>query len=313
MKYIKLFAVALGLAVMTSCSDDKSYNTAQDVTVEMGKAEVSVKEHSGRFYLPINVTGEANGDIKVTVKVEGVGSNPAQPFEDHNGAWSGNYIVTSETINIPKGETSVDVEISAVDDKEINDDRTFTVTLEKAEGAKIGNPASTVVTLQDNDKVPYERIQGEWTLNYRDWNNIQSSLNFTLSGYAEGSIGYGHSLKMEGMWTEYAEGGATTGSLYFFDDEASDTRYVEIVFPQTIGKYVSDPSMSMWLLYAADSKNGIQLYIDEHYIVGQVSADYQTITFDEGVGFVWWIDNASFTSEDAGGINAAMDIVMTRR
>lgn len=312
MKYIKLLAIALGLVVVSSCNDDKDYNTAEGVTVEMGETEVSVKEHSGRFYLPINVKGDPNGIVKVKIKVEATGSNPAVPFEERNGEWSGNYIITSETLNIPADEKTANVEISTVDDKIINDDRTFIVSIESAEGAAIGTPSSTLVTLQDNDKIPYERIQGEWTMSYADWDGLPASLNFTLSGYDENSIGYGHSLKMEGMWTEYSESGATTGSLYFFDDEASDTRYVELTLPQTIGKFINDPTMDLWLLYAEEGPNGTSLYDQETYIVGYVSDDYQTITFDENIGFGWYIANASF-SQQAGGIDAATHIVMTRR
>ncbi len=313
MNYIKLFAVALGLVVMSSCSDDKDYNTASGVSVEMGETEVSIKEHKGRFYVPINVIGEANGAIKVKLKVEGTGSSQAQPYENRNGEWSGNYIITSEELNIPKGEVSVSVEITAVDDKIQNDDRTFIISIESAEGATIGSPSSTLVTLQDNDKIPYERVQGDWTMNYRDWDNVEGSMNVSLVGYDEDSGSYGKILQFEGMVSQYAEDGETSARLYFYDDEATDTRYVELSMPQTIGNFYSDTSYSIWLLFGmreADGEGG--MYLSNYTITGIVSEDYQTITFDEGLGVAWYVA-ASDWSAELGGIDVATDIVLQKR
>lgn len=312
MKYIKLFAVALGLVAISSCSDEKTYNSAAGVTVEMGQTEVSVKEHSGRFYVPINVKGDANGDIKVKIKVEGTGSNQALPFEERNGEWSGNYIVTSEELNIPKGEVSVNVEITTVDDKIQNDDRTFLVTIESVEGASIGSPASTLVTLRDNDKVPYERVQGDWTMTFRDWDNIETSMRVSLVGYDEDSGSYGKILQFEGMMSQYAENTSTSASLYFYDDEATDTRYVEVTVPQIIGNYVNDPSFSIWLLYGARNADGESgMYLSNNTIRGVVSDDYTTIVFDQGVGFGWYVATSDW-SDELGGVDVAIDIVLTK-
>lgn len=66
----------------------------------MADSQITVKESEGQFFVPIKVDGKANGDVKVTVKVEGTGNNPAQPFEEHNGEWSGNFILVSSTLTI---------------------------------------------------------------------------------------------------------------------------------------------------------------------------------------------------------------------
>ena len=66
------------------------------------------------------MTGDPNGPVKVKIVVEASASNPALPFEEKEGKWSGNYIITSETINIPADEKTANVEISTVDDLEEN-------------------------------------------------------------------------------------------------------------------------------------------------------------------------------------------------
>ncbi len=48
----------------------------------MADSQITVKESEGQFFVPIKVDGKANGDVKVTVKVEGTGNNPAQPTEN---------------------------------------------------------------------------------------------------------------------------------------------------------------------------------------------------------------------------------------
>ena len=61
MKYVKLFALAAGAFMLTACSDDNDFNSASDVTVEMAKSEITVKENAGTFNVPVKVTGDPNG------------------------------------------------------------------------------------------------------------------------------------------------------------------------------------------------------------------------------------------------------------
>lgn len=59
---------------MVSCSDSNDYNSASNVTVAMQSAQIVTKESKGLFYVPIVVTGEPNGPIKVEVSVKGEGN-----------------------------------------------------------------------------------------------------------------------------------------------------------------------------------------------------------------------------------------------
>ena len=142
-------------AFFAACSDDDaSWNTNADVTVEMGKTEVKVKEGAGLFNVPIVVKGETTAPVRVHVSMRESGSNPAKKDV--------NYMVTDTTIVISDGAGKV--EVKTVDDDEINENRTFEVYIVSADGAKVGANSSTNVVLRDNDSEFYEKLQGVWKM-----------------------------------------------------------------------------------------------------------------------------------------------------
>lgn len=154
--------------MFTACSDSDDFNTNGDVTVDMQEATVSVRESAGLFNVPIVVNGEANGPIVVHVETTPETSNPAYAYECVDGEVTGNYTVTSYDVVIPKGSTSANIQIMAIDNTEENDSRFFNVTIASVEGAVIGQNPTTEVELRDNDQDPYEKLTGFWTLKYND-------------------------------------------------------------------------------------------------------------------------------------------------
>lgn len=141
-------------ATFVSCSDDDDVNTAV-ATVAFGEQTYSVKENKGLFTIPVVVEGELNGPVIVDVEVS---ANSPECKEDVN------YFVTSKHITINPAKKSSYVEIKTIDDRNINADRQFTLTIVKAEGAQISSTlASANITLRDNDDIPYERMAGKWT------------------------------------------------------------------------------------------------------------------------------------------------------
>lgn len=158
MKYIKLFMLLAVVSLFAACSSDDDFNT-KEATVGFASDSVVTKESAGIVNIPISVTGVRNGNVTVTVKAEEEGVNPAK--EDVN------YMITSKTINI-KADTlasgTMNVEVKMVDDSEINENRTFKLTIVSANGAKIEGNASTIVTIRDNDAAFYEKFFGKWNL-----------------------------------------------------------------------------------------------------------------------------------------------------
>lgn len=144
----------MAASVMVSCSSDDNINTAA-ATVGFKDGEVSVKESKGIFYVPIVVEGETNGAITLEIAAED--KTPDNCKEDVH------YLITSKNIIIPKGKKEVNVEIRAVDDRVINPDREFNLSIKNVSGATTDDTRSIAkVTMRDNDDIPYERMAGTW-------------------------------------------------------------------------------------------------------------------------------------------------------
>lgn len=178
--YIKLFMLLATIPVFIACSDDDDYNT-KEATIGFESTTYTTKESAGILNVPVNINGLRNGNVSFTVKAEEVGTNPAK--EDVN------YMITDKTLNLNADtlETgTVNVEIKMVDDSEINDDRTFKLTIVQANGAEIVS-GETTITIRDNDAAFYEKFFGKWTLSGtevvdNDGNTAPFSADITISG-----------------------------------------------------------------------------------------------------------------------------------
>lgn len=274
MKYIKLLTIALATTSMVACSDDDAnWNSASDVTVSMAQTEISVKENKGIFNVPVSVEGEANGPIQVTVEVAEVGENPA--MDDVH------YLVTSKTIVIPADATTGNIEISTVDNGEINEARQFDITIVSVEGAQVGANITTTVNLKDNDAAFYEKLQGAWKMNFTSRYDGEASWSVNVVGYDEGEEGYDKTLFINGV---LGYSFCALEMSYFFDT-ASKSGYVEI----PLGTYVAD----------YDDANGIYActVTDDGYIAlegsikGQWNEDFTEITFEEDKQLILYVIN----------------------
>lgn len=159
MKYLKLFMLLLVACTFAACSDDDNNNTNGETTVSFANATLKLKESAGLINIPIKVEGARNGDVSVVVKAEEVGESPA--VEDKH------YIITSKSVRVKADEetsATLNIETKIVDDDEINTDRTFKLTIVSANGAKIGENASVLVTIRDNENAFYEQFFGTWTI-----------------------------------------------------------------------------------------------------------------------------------------------------
>lgn len=253
-------------AFFAACSDDDaSWNTNADVTVEMGKTEVKVKEGAGLFNVPIVVKGETTAPVRVHVSMRESGSNPAKKDV--------NYMVTDTTIVISDGAGKV--EVKTVDDDEINENRTFEVYIVSADGAKVGANSSTNVVLRDNDSEFYEKLQGVWKMKCVTTKGAQE-WSVTVTGGDEESEDYNHYLYVSGMmgydWTmavlKYDYDKATKqGSLAF--DELGAYKFADGV------DFGLGNDLNYVCLFSQDGSN---LTIEP--IGGTWSADFKTVTFD---------------------------------
>lgn len=198
-----LLGCILAIGTMTSCSKSDDYNTGE-ATVELDVTSYEYKESKGIFRVPIVVKGEQNGPIFVKIETESTGNGAVEDVH---------YYITGKSFNIPSGKKTVYVEIKAVDDHVINSDRQFRIKIAEAQGAKISeSKSSCLISLLDNDDIPYERLEGTWKVtaleqlwdnnNAMSWQEISWETEITT--YDEDSYLYGKQLTMTG-WRGYEQ------------------------------------------------------------------------------------------------------------
>ena len=298
MKYIKLLSLLVAVLFLGACSDDDvKKNSAADVTVSMGTATISPRESAGIVSLPIKVEGPTNGMVTLTVETREVGSNPAVE--------NTNYYVTTKKINITGSEGYVELEM--VDDDEINDPRSFEVTIVKVEHAKLNEAAKTTsVVIRDNDHEPYDRLQGTWTLTYKNYDGAVQRQKVTITGADDPSeYIYNKLLYLEGMLLDKSK-----AHLSFNYDTANNPCYVSFT---NFMKYnwvtgFKHPSFSDPIDIKLGRLEGQQ--ISQSPIEGVVQADFKTIKFEEGATIA-----AIFTNPKDGRLNlieTMSDIVLTK-
>lgn len=294
MKLTKYILVACLGVSMVACSDDNKWNTDSNVTVEMAEPTVKVMENRDIFYVPLKVTGKTNGPISVTVDVAEAAVSPAQE--------NVHYYVTSKKVVIPDDEAEVKIEFSTVNDKEINEDREFVVTITKVEGAKLGEVVATVVTLRDDDGIPYEAVQGAWTLSgFNVFDNADATEKLTIYGIEDDQDpSYGKVLYMSG----FVGASNLCIELAFTYVEAEQKGYISIPLGQVMGIYNDRYECQFWGL------NG-QYVNDEGSISATVNSDLNEITFDLDDEAGYYI--AAFQDgEYLGGLDAMCALSMSR-
>lgn len=298
MKYIKLLSLLVAVLFLGACSDDDvKKNSAADVTVSMGTATISPRESAGIVSLPIKVEGPTNGMVTVTVETREVGSNPAVE--------NTHYYVTTKKINITGSEGYVELEM--VDNEEINDPRTFEVTIVKVEHAKLNEAAkTTAVEIRDNDSEPYDRLQGTWTMTYKDYAGAVQTQKVTITGADDPSeYIYNKLLYVEDILLEKSK-----AQLSFNYDSANNTCYVSFTnfmkYNWYTGLELQGISKPVDILLGRLEGNNIS----QSPVEGEVQDDFKTIKFESGatIGFI-------FTNPDIGGlalIETMSDIVLTK-
>lgn len=298
MKYIKLLSLLVAVLFLGACSDDDvKKNSAADVTVSMGTASISPRESAGVVSLPIKVEGPTNGMVTLTVETREVGSNPAVE--------NTNYYVTTKKINITGSEGYVELEM--VDDDEINDPRTFEVTIVKVEHAKLNEAAKTTsVVIRDNDHEPYDRLQGTWTLTYKNYDGAVQRQKVTITGADDPSeYIYNKLLYLEGMLLDKSK-----AHLSFNFDTANNTCYVSFTnfmkYNWITGLELQGVSQPVDIKLGRLEGNSIS----ESPVEGVVQEDFKTIKFEEGATIA-----CLFTDPASGQlrlIEAISDIVLTK-
>ena len=184
-----------------------------------------------------------------------------------------------------------DVEILPVDDRLVNADRTFTLQIVGAEGAVVSATQSACdVTLIDNDAIPYERLQGTWTVHALDYGpdgSVRASWTTQVTPYDEADARYGRQLAMRGWMAFGEEYSFITMPLNFsYSDDTGQTS-VGIALGETVadslnfsGAYDEADPNALCHVVTAGAGMG---YVTRGSIVGHLNPQGDTITFDAGM------------------------------
>jgi len=153
MKYWKLLAMCMLPLSFVACSDDDDapVNTG-NATVQFQNADIQVKENTTLVELPIVVSGEHNGDIRVTAKMVSSSEN----FQNDK-----DVIVTTESFVLPAETESVNLEAHLVNlaNEGIDPGRTITFEITEVVGASIGGNKTCTVELKENNP-----LEGTYTM-----------------------------------------------------------------------------------------------------------------------------------------------------
>ena len=151
MNYLKIYTLFLCAVLIAACSDDEEQFNSGAATVSLQETVMTVKESAGLCTVPVVVTGVHTVTIRVTFELK-----------DHTAKEDENYIVTTKTLLIPAGQETINFEFKTVDDKVVNDDRSFDIEIADVKGASIGTNNRLTVIIKDNDSSFYETLSGTW-------------------------------------------------------------------------------------------------------------------------------------------------------
>lgn len=306
MKYLKTIGFVLSAFLLTACSDEEDFNTAGNVSVQLGQTEIRVNENDRDISVPVVVTGDANGPIRVKFSLKGTGSNPAEIFENHDGEYYGNVYLQSDYLNIPSDEKVAYLHFSIQDDEDkTTGDRTFSISIESVEGATIGADKTIDVTILENDIAApqYLELAGDWYFNYRDYGNADAAFPVEIQVQTdENAEGYGRDLIMRDMFL-----GGAANSARFYADRVKDSYYIEITLPSRLGSIDASTSAFMSI-----GTRDLRVSLATTKIRGDLSADGKTITFDPSITLIAFTAANDLSSLDAL-IDLADNITMTKQ
>lgn len=184
MKYLKLSLLSLLAGAMFSCSEeDTAAINSGDATISFAQTEYTVDERTSQLNIPVNLTGDHNGDVKFNVVVKEVHGTKVVADET--------VVLTSNDWVMPAGVGSVDVQVYMyAGTPDITEGRYYVLEMTSAEGAKMS--ATTVRVNLTESKDPMGELKGTWLFNATN-NGKPVSFQFTIAEHQadpDGTLGY---------------------------------------------------------------------------------------------------------------------------
>ena len=288
MKIFRNIILASGLALaalsVASCDIGKIGKETKhgdgDAVVGFAKDTYTFKESAGIVKVPISITGSPT-DYPFTFDVK------AEAIDLVDLASLDKLVLFTQTTDFKDyGNGDVYVEFKITDDTEINEDRSFKLSIVNAKGAELAELTETTVIIKDNDNNPYEKLWGDWVFHGLDYDLAAAEFSVNISGGFTDEEVEANADKMLVCWglVGYQWDGGLPVWYMSYD---ADAKMVAII----PGKKICEPGDVNWGLGGAqhaelwywnpetgESSSSIEL-------TGTWSDDLNTITFDQTGGF----------------------------
>ena len=274
-------AVALSALSLASCDKKEVKHGDGDAVVGFAQDTYSFKESAGIVKVPVQITGTPlNYPSTFDVKAEAVDLVNLAKLEDL-------VLFTQTTEFKDNGNGTVYVEFKIKDDTEINDDRSFKLTVVNLQGAKLADLAETTVVIKDNDNNPYEKLWGDWVFHGSKRDGSAGEFNFNISGGFTDEEQEANADKVLVCWGAEGYQWADDHTPVWYMSYDADAQQVAIL----AGKQMTVPGVIDWGLggdqyVVSCSWNPAEGTVSEEVdLVGSWSKDLNTITFTPGLGF----------------------------
>jgi len=168
-------------------------------SVLFASSEVTVGEFEG----PVSLTVVLSAESAVEVTVDYITANgTATAAED--------YTANNGMLTIPAGELSGTITVPILDDAVFEGDEDFSVSLNNPEGATLGTPATSTITITDDEGAPTVALASSSTSVGESDGSVILEVELSVATTAEVTVNY---TTADGTATAAADYTATSGML----------------------------------------------------------------------------------------------------
>lgn len=171
-KNIILIAFAAFAAFLSSCDRKAEFRSESFATFEAVK--YSVSETDGSFEIPVSIYNPTDEEVQLIVRTK---DSTAVADKDFSIVYP-----VSGVLTFAPGESTQNIEIELVHDRDTTGSKIFEVILESADdGLPVGRYDTATCKIKDKEH-PLEKFIGEWTGDIFDLSaNMETVLNVTIS------------------------------------------------------------------------------------------------------------------------------------
>jgi hypothetical protein len=118
----------------------------ENASIQFSAASYSVNENAGSITITVTRTGSTAGSASVSYSSADVSASSGFDYQAASG-----------TLTFAPGESSKTITVFLIDDAFAEGNETFNLILSDAANANVGTPATAVVSIIDNEKIPRGR------------------------------------------------------------------------------------------------------------------------------------------------------------